>query len=60
MVIKPRGCCRRRGECLVHQGGGGSKNNANSQLASSEEGLGGNENKRHYALELLMRILPDI
>ena len=48
-MIKPGGCCRRRGECLVHQGRGGSKNNANSQPASSEEGLGGNENKRHYA-----------
>ena len=33
----------------MHMGGGGSENNASSQSASSEEGLGRNENKRHYA-----------
>lgn len=32
----------------MHQAGGGSRNNADSQTGSSEEGTGGNENKRHY------------
>lgn len=49
LEIKQGGCCPGRGESRAHQAVGGSGNNANSQTGSSEEGLGRNENKKHYS-----------
>lgn len=48
LAIKQGGSCRPRGKCIVRQGGSRSQNNAYSQTGSSEEGIGGNENGRHY------------
>lgn len=48
-MSKQGGCWQRRGECRAHQGGSGSRNNADSQTGNSEEGIGGNENRRHYS-----------
>lgn len=50
LAIKQGDSCRPRGKCIVHQRGSGSQNNAYSQTGSSEEGIGGNENGRHYSV----------
>lgn len=48
-MVKQGGYCQCRGNCIVHQAVSRSWNNVVSQTGSSEEGIGGNENRRHYA-----------
>lgn len=47
LAVTQGSCCRCREDAEHRVGGGGSRNNEDSQTGSAEEGTGGNEKGRH-------------